>query len=581
MFNKFKSLKIKSQIVVITAFILGIILVFQIFLFSILQHENSRTVTSIFDSAAYNIATQINSLNEEISESLLLLTSHTISQDVFYEYSPVQTIQNSSLINGLLNDYLNSNKNISYIGFVKGGSLLNTAERHNLYNEASRIVDNLPAFKIINLFSPPTFIHEDIIYFPCVIPVFPSAPSNFSDRYSEDYIIFIYNMENITSTSSGVIDNNSIKYAITDASDRVLFSTNTDEFRKIFDYEKLNKKHLYKTIPLSTQNWNLTVYMPSENASVFSGVTVFFVVFMIFFTIIMLFLMLKLLNVIIVKRIETLKERVEKISTSDTTYRISYDYTDEFSVITTSINDVLDTVHNLNRDKLSTLDNLYKAQLLQKETQILYLYGQVSPHFLYNSLVHIQGLALSYNVKEIADMTVSLSKVFRYYSNNRSLSTIGQDIDFAIEYFNIINKRRTNKIKIINKVDPSLRKIPCLKMVYQPILENTLKHAYKIDDLGTVTISSVENEKMAVIEITDDGTGISPDKLTEINKSLAKTDLIDIQNGDNIGLLNVNMRLKLYYNNDCGLVISSEEGKGTTIRIVFEKETQKEKTALI
>lgn len=578
MHSRLHNLKIKTQIVIITAFILGIIFVLQIFLFSVFQRESIDTTTSIFDSIANNIATQINTLEKEVEDSSLYLASHSITQSLLYEYTPVEIIRNSALIDSLLVDHLNRNKSIALVGFIKGGRLFKTADRTNLYNEANNIANNLPDSKKNATFFPPTFTHNGIVYFSCVTPVFPINVENNSSRFNQDYVIFMYEIDSISMVHSGIIDNNSISLVVTDSSNNILLST-TPVDRKVFDFEELHENHLYKTYPLSNDEWKVTIYMSSWNASNFFKVTLVFVMFIILFTAAMLFVMLKLLNVIIVKRIKILKERVEKISKSDTTYRIKYGYNDEFSVIITSINEMLDKVHNLNREKLITTDNLYKAELLQKETQILYLYGQVSPHFFYNSLVHIQGLALSHNVPQIADMTVSLSKVFRYYSNNRSLSTIGQDLDCAIEYFNIINKRRTDKIRLITEIDPSLNNIPCLKMLYQPILENTLKHAYGIDDSGTVTINSVYDEKMAIIEISDDGCGISQDKLLELDSCLRKTDLKDIQNGDNIGLLNVNMRLKLYYNNaDCGLVISSEEGNGTTVRIIFEKEAEKKTT---
>lgn len=257
-----------------------------------------------------------------------------------------------------------------------------------------------------------------------------------------------------------------------------------------------------------------------------------------------------------------------------TTYRITYPYGDEFSIFVNTVNHVLDTVHNLNSEKIEVLDALYNAQLLQKETQIFYLYNQVSPHFLYNSLSHIQGLAFEYNAPLIADMVESLSIVFRYFSNNQNHSTIKQDLDCAIEYFNVINMRRTNPINLIVNINPDIHNVKCLKMIYQPILENALKHAFTLDDTGTITISSIPHQNKAIIEIKDDGIGISRENLENIQSEMTACDLNKIQNHDHIGLLNVNMRLQLYYNSDSGLEIVSKEGEGTSVRIIFDKELQ-------
>ena len=114
-------------------------------------------------------------------------------------------------------------------------------------------------------------------------------------------------------------------------------------------------------------------------------------------------------------------------------------------------------------------------------------------------------------------MVSSLSKVFRYFSNNQPIATIRQDLESAIEYFNVINMRRTIPIKLENKVESGLFAVPCLKMIFQPVLENTLKHAFVLDTEGTVVISSVYDDKKAIIEITDNGKGM-PEKILKISE---------------------------------------------------------------
>lgn len=564
-------MKIKTQIIVSTAIILGVISLLQIFLYSILQHESKDSVSSIFNSIAHTSVQQIDKLNEEISKTSSLLAVHRTVQANLYEYSYSEMVKNASVLQNLLSDYLSSNQNIAYLGVIKEHALFMSAEKEVLYDEVRRIVRTLPEPKNTNPIFIPSFRYEGSTYFACATPIFPTNISYYTPNHTGNFIVCVYEMDRIEYVPSGIIDNNLINLVITDNSNRILLSTEPENHDKPFDAEKTGEKFLLKTIPLANTSWNANVYMSSRGTSIFSNLTLFFVLFMIIFTVAMLFLMLKLLNDIIIKRINLLKENVQKISDNDTTYRISYDYKDELEIITTTINRVLDKIHNLNQDKLNALEKLYHAELLQKETRIFYLYGQISPHFLYNSLSYIQGHALEYKAYEIVNMVISLSKVFRYFSNNKNLSTIQQDLNCAIEYFNVINLRRTHPITLINNVDENLYHIPCLKMIYQPILENVLTHAFTIDTSGTVTISSISHEDKVIIEIADNGKGISPEKLESIKLQMAEKDLNKIQNSEHIGLLNVNMRLKLYYNSECGIEITSEESKGTTVRIMFEK----------
>ncbi len=566
-----KKFNIKSQIILSVAFILGMLLILQIFLYSLLQKENNNVVSNIFDSIAQNSAQQINKLNYDISESSLRLAVHPIVQANLYEYSPPEIARNFSSIENLLTDYVSSNQNIAFLGIMKEYSILISTETEEFYDYARDVVKDIKDPKNSNPIFSSSFVFKNKTYFICATPIFPTDISNRTPNHSGHFVVCIYEVGVINHVPTTVIDDSSIQLVVTDDKNQIILSSNPAEHGTVFDFSKIRSKNLLKTVKLSNPGWNLTVSMPSNNVSIFSFPVVFFIFFMIFFTAGMLLLMLKLLNDIIVKRINLLKENVEKITVNDTNYRLSYKFNDELSVVVSTINEVLDTVHSLNEEKIETLNSLYNAQLLQKETRIFYLYSQISPHFLYNSLSHIQGIALRSNVPQIVTMISSLSKVYRYFSNNHAHSTIKMDLNCAIEYFNVINAKRKNPINLIYNVSPDLDSVKCLKMIYQPILENTLKHAFKLDNTGTVVISSIPHNTKANIEIKDDGIGIPYDKLENLKSQLTEKDLDKIQNSEHIGILNVNMRLKLYYNNDSGIEIYSKENSGTTIRIIFEK----------
>lgn len=79
---------------------------------------------------------------------------------------------------------------------------------------------------------------------------------------------------------------------------------------------------------------------------------------MILFNIATLIFISKILRNIITKRIINLREKVIKIPTQDISYRVSYDYQDELSEIASIINQVLDSIHQINTEKLTAMDNL-------------------------------------------------------------------------------------------------------------------------------------------------------------------------------------------------------------------------------
>lgn len=568
-----KKMKIKSQVFYLTAIILGIIIILQAFLYSILSKESKSIVNTVFDSITQSTCTQIDKLNASIAESTSLFAVHRSVQTFIYEYSHAETVRNFSEMQSSLNDFLNNNRNVSFLGLIKNRKLFMSAENVSLYDEVRNIISEIPTVEDSIPMFYPSFTHEGETYFACVTPIFPTNPLYYSPEHEGNFVICIYQMDSITYSTYSFIDNSRINMIITDKNNNILFSSNPKEHGKPFNFKNKDRGYLFKSLPISNTEWNLSVFMSSDNISVFSGMSLFFIAFMIVVTIGLLVLMFKFLNDIIVKRIMLLDNSVGRISDSDTTYRIKYDFTDELSNVVTTINRVLDKVHSLNKEKISTLDSLYQSRLLQKETQVYYLYNQVSPHFLYNSLSYIQGVAFKYNAEEIVNMTSSLAKVYRYFSTNHTLSTIKQDLDCAIEYFNVINFRKNIPLELNCDIEQELMSVKCLKMIFQPIVENILKHAYEVNDMGTVSIKSIPDKEKAIIEITDDGKGISSEVLEDIEKRLSVKEFDKTQSNEHVGLVNVNMRLKLYYNDDdCGIKIISRYGEGTTVRITFLKE---------
>lgn len=566
--NMYHKLKIKSQILLMVGIFLSFIILLQIFLYTILQHENKKTIFSIVDSVSQNTIHQINTLHKDIEDICSSFSLQELVQDTIYNYTLPEIVTNVQKVYNLLEDYRERNQNIAFLGLYRDSSIFLSNDQNDLHSIAYNITQKYSSGNTHTASFAPSFIHNGRTYFAYLLPAFSV---DISKAYYGSYVICIYEMNSISYAPYNFIQNNEFDLIITDKENHVLLSSNPDEHGQAIDLNEKTKKMLTKTGVLKDLEWNVTIYTSNNSILSFTNYSFLFITFMIITTIGILFLMFILLNNIIVKKILILNKKVRKISTQDTSYRIDYDYDDELSEIVSAINHSLNKIYLLNQEKINIMDNLYNVKLMQKETHILYLHSQVSPHFLYNSLSHIQGIALRTKQTEICQMLSSLSKVFRYYSNNGTHSTIYNDLDYATEYFNCINLRRENSITLINTVDKELYCVPCLKMIYQPILENVLKHAFELEESGKVIISSMPDEIKAIIEIKDNGHGIPDDILADLEKQMTEIDLSQISKlSEHVGLVNVNLRLKLYYNSECGIQILPQE-HGIVIRIIFDK----------
>jgi two-component system sensor histidine kinase YesM len=212
--------------------------------------------------------------------------------------------------------------------------------------------------------------------------------------------------------------------------------------------------------------------------------------------------------------------------------------------------------------------------LMKKQAELDALQSQINPHFLYNTLDVIRGQASEHHIKDIELMALSLSKMFRYsISNHDEFVSLDDELENIDCYLTIQNVRFNNKLLCQKNIDEDTLQCKIPKLIIQPIVENAIYHGLEQKlGSGKLTIRSYRTRSRLMISIHDNGLGIKPERLAEINETLsaqnAGSRLIS-KSGTrfSIGLSNVNSRIKLLFGNEFGLVIYSSEGYGTTVQM--------------
>lgn len=116
-----------------------------------------------------------------------------------------------------------------------------------------------------------------------------------------------------------------------------------------------------------------------------------------------------------------------------------------------------------------------------------------------------------------------------------------------------------------------------IRMLLQPLIENALR--YGLGDMGVVDIRIFQDERKdcAVITIQDHGSGLSREKLEQLNRPFCYKN-----NGDGdtagIGLRYVRHCLEGFYKGESILTINSEIGRGTKVTIIIPVRIAKEHT---
>lgn len=230
------------------------------------------------------------------------------------------------------------------------------------------------------------------------------------------------------------------------------------------------------------------------------------------------------------------------------------------------------------RDSLEEIsqatDLTYSSDLLRTQAQISVLYNQINPHFLYNTLEMIRGLALVRNADEIADMAEILSVMFRYsISNPEEMASFAQELDNVCHYFRIQEYRFGGRFSLVQEVDRSdqeLMRCRIPRLSLQPIVENAVVHGLepKLEG-GSVRISAFLTEERMIIRIADNGVGMTMEQSDKLREILRQGAIPHGTGGarHGIALVNINKRLKLYYGEEYGLSFSSVSGEGTIVEM--------------
>lgn len=222
----------------------------------------------------------------------------------------------------------------------------------------------------------------------------------------------------------------------------------------------------------------------------------------------------------------------------------------------------------------------YEDKLVILDAQMKSLEARINSHFLFNTLESINSMAELADNDQIATMSLALGNMFRYTIKTQSeLVSVSQELSHVSDYTAIQLIRFNNRFHVELFMDDMTIQRIVLKLILQPLVENALYHGLNYCTTGdTIIIRGRTEGKCIFLEVEDNGQGIAPEQLSEINRKLKEepsfTEL-GHRNKQSIGLKNIHSRIELYYGRGYGLTIHSEAGRGTTVQIklpVIEKE---------
>lgn len=208
---------------------------------------------------------------------------------------------------------------------------------------------------------------------------------------------------------------------------------------------------------------------------------------------------------------------------------------------------------------VSQIDGLMKENI-QKEhektaLQMQALNAKINSHFLYNTLNGIKWQAIKAKQLPIAESIVALTKILEYsYKDTDSMVSLREELSFINDYVYVQNMRYDSHVQIQYDIEEGTENCMILKMLLQPVVENALMYAFDGESLDNIVrIGCRRQQGNLVITVRDNGKGFifqGMDKLT------------------GIGLNNILQRMKLNFEEECGMEISSKDGEGTCVVMI-------------
>ena len=240
---------------------------------------------------------------------------------------------------------------------------------------------------------------------------------------------------------------------------------------------------------------------------------------------------------------------------------------DEIGILQDSFN------HMITRNK-ELIAQQYQAKLEKRNAQLRALQAQINPHFMYNTLQVIGGMALEKDAPEVYSVTLALSDIMRYSLNfAKEMVCLEEEVEYLKSYVMIQNERFGGKVQLKLELEPDTLKCLIPKLILQPLAENSFEHGL-LDKAGEWILmveSHITSDGELLIRVRDNGIGLDSERLEQIREKIEKDTIRALRSGSHIGLANVHARIKLRSTKEGhGVSIDSSPETGTTVSVLMQ-----------
>ncbi len=206
------------------------------------------------------------------------------------------------------------------------------------------------------------------------------------------------------------------------------------------------------------------------------------------------------------------------------------------------------------------------------EAELKALRAQISPHFIYNALTAIASF-ISTDPPRARDLVLEFADFTRYsFRRQGEFTTLSEELRSIHSYLELERARFGDRLTVRLRIAPETLATVIPFLSVQPLVENAVRHGLeRREGGGVLTVSSIDDGTHTEVIVDDDGVGMDPVELAA---------LLDLDApSSHVGLRNVDARLRQLYGPSGGLVVETNLGAGTSVRVRVPKSQPQHETA--
>ncbi len=250
-------------------------------------------------------------------------------------------------------------------------------------------------------------------------------------------------------------------------------------------------------------------------------------------------ILMSIISKILSSRILQLKRCAEGVSRGNFDVKLEGDYSDEIGIVAASFNKMCLKINQM-------MGEMYQLGMEKRKEELKALQAMMNPHFLYNCLSTIKWKAIRSEQDEIADITGLLAKFYRTALNGgKQITTVQNELENVKAYLEIQLKSHENSFSVEYMLAEEGRECRVPNFLLQPIVENAICHGVDFceDEPGKIKIEYLCEEKFLVFNVYNNGARLGKEEIEQILSTPGK----------GYGLYNIRERIRMYYDEECGI----------------------------